>query len=42
MKIQSVSTIERVLADLNAERERVVARAAVIADRRKVLGFIRP
>jgi hypothetical protein len=40
MKIQSISTIEKALADLTAKRESVVARAAVIADQRKVLGFI--
>ena len=40
MKIQSVSTIEKALADLTAKRESIVARAAAIADQRKVLGFI--
>ena len=40
MKIQSVSTIEKALAELAAKRESVVARAEVIAGERKVLGFI--
>jgi succinyl-CoA synthetase beta subunit len=40
MKIQSVSTIEKALAELAAKRESVVARSEVIAGERKVLGFI--
>jgi hypothetical protein len=40
MNIQSVSTIERALADLATKREAIVARATEVADRRKVLGFI--
>jgi hypothetical protein len=40
MKIQSVSTIEKALADLNSKREEIVAQAAAISDRRKVLGYV--
>ena len=40
MKIESVSIIEKAIADLTAKRESIVARAAAIADQRKVLGFI--
>ena len=38
--LSDIQTVEKALADLAAKRESVVARAAVIADRRKVLGFL--
>lgn len=39
-KIESVSAVEKALADLAAKRQAIVARAEEVGGRRKVLGFL--